>query len=473
MSREEQQQQPNMVSLNHKEINRLMTKHMTKHMVDSYAQQGELMDVIFGRQAPSKNPPPWLAILEGSDIFWVEIRRLWSNNARALHKSDTGCLSSPDGHQNTSHFTMDQEASDPSLKYTPLPEDHPIHMLEEAKSFFRSRPEYAPCIGKRNDTKVKGVVIPTVRKKRPQYPEKASVVLREWDSRRAVWTIDLNHKRLIVKHNSKGGAGYLWWPGGSINFEGPIALSIIKPRTSIFRKARTETIELYSEEEGPGSPSTQGLGNGRILESTARFVDNTALKVEDQDTPPSAQDFKEQRAMIADSPNDRSLLKRKAPTADDPELRLDFGAERSRHEAQTQSFASMSSPMQHETHGPVAKRRKTDVSRRELHQLHGIAPLSTRPASQSRRVSTVQSSQEEDSHVHSMTSMPDFLTMPLSKYKQDNTKLRLWPDGSDSCTRTRFRACPTSIAFFNLITKALESPRDSVKKTTVIFTWMH
>ncbi|KAK4692580.1 hypothetical protein P7C71_g4652, partial [Lecanoromycetidae sp. Uapishka_2] len=63
------------------------------------------------------------------------------------------------------------------------------------------------------------------------------------------------------------------------------------------------------------------------------------------------------------------------------------------------------------------------------------------------------------------------VTMPLAKYKQDNTKLRIWLNNGDRFTSVRFRSCPTTWAFFDRIADAVNISKNGIADVTVIFDW--
>jgi len=349
-------------------------------------------------------------------------------------------------------------------------------MLQEARRIYKGRVDSAPFILNRRSDKVKNVVIPTVDRKRPESPVRTTIVLREWDSKHAFWTLDLNNKRFIVRHLSGGaggGVGWYWWPGASDRFEGPVALSEIRPRSSVSRKPYTEIVDAESDEEEQEKPLVQGLRSGVFFK--APFKPEEATPSENENREMSF--LTEQLNAGSSLYKSISSTKRKARYADEFDHQAESTERRDEHANLRPKFAPSSPLGDYASYGvmdsPVAaKRRKTDISTRELNQLYAASPLNTRPTGGFQTTSITQSSHDANIQLRSITEMPDSLPMPLSKYKQDNTKLRISLGESSVPRVKRFRACPTTTAFYTLISQACNIPQDSIGAVTVVFDWM-
>ena len=62
--------------------------------------------------------------------------------------------------------TDDSERSDPTVNFDALPDDHPIHLLPEAQTFYGSGPP--PFVLNKRSQVIKSVVIPTKNGLRPK-----------------------------------------------------------------------------------------------------------------------------------------------------------------------------------------------------------------------------------------------------------------------------------------------------------------
>ena len=121
----------------------------------------------------------------------------------------------------------DTSTSDLSVNIDQLPEDSPVFLLEEARKAFRDH--IPPFVVKKRSQLPRSCVIPTVNGTRPTYPTIIDVVPRLWDKDHVYWTIDVNHKRCIVKAlpgGKVGGAKWVTWAGpGNVWIEKLVALS--------------------------------------------------------------------------------------------------------------------------------------------------------------------------------------------------------------------------------------------------------
>lgn len=97
----------------------------------------------------------------------------------------------------TTNAMDNDEISDPSVDTRRLPEEYPVHLIDEARMRYqRKGPPFA--LRKRSE-RARFVEIPTASGKRPAVPTKSELVARPWDEKTMFWTLDLNLKRYIVK----------------------------------------------------------------------------------------------------------------------------------------------------------------------------------------------------------------------------------------------------------------------------------
>lgn len=109
---------------------------------------------------------------------------------------------------------MELTISNPKIDTTPLPDDQPVHLLEEARDHYVGLdPPFVTRNGGRtlNGT-AKHVVLATPDGKYPQLPVVVKCIHRLWSKSLTYATVDLNGKRRIVKSRSggpNGGASYI------------------------------------------------------------------------------------------------------------------------------------------------------------------------------------------------------------------------------------------------------------------------
>ena len=130
------------------------------------------------QRAPSADLTVWLPI-EDADNVWHQVRALFNvsnrqNNSVDEHQRSVaagpGLLVSNSHAQTTSKY-----------KPTPLPDDHPTHMLEESRRYYHDLPEGETIpflVNKRKKEKVRTVVLATSDGKRPDVPLKVQIYLK-------------------------------------------------------------------------------------------------------------------------------------------------------------------------------------------------------------------------------------------------------------------------------------------------------
>lgn len=104
--------------------------------------------------------------------------------------------------------------SNPRLDTTPLPDDEPVNLLDEARNHFNGSdppPFVSRNTGKNAVGNIKRVVLATADNKYPLSPVTVQCVHRLWSKNYTYATVDLNGKRRIIKSRSggpNGGASY-------------------------------------------------------------------------------------------------------------------------------------------------------------------------------------------------------------------------------------------------------------------------
>ena len=87
----------------------------------------------------------------------------------------------------------DQE-TDPTVETPRLPEDHPVYLLEEARTFYQGQ---EPTFALRRHRENVPTVILAATSSTPC--KRAKLVAKLWDAKTMFWTLDLNNVRYIVK----------------------------------------------------------------------------------------------------------------------------------------------------------------------------------------------------------------------------------------------------------------------------------
>ena len=140
----------------------------------------------------------------------------------------TNIESGSEAQSDASSSDHDTSKSDPSVNRDQLPEDAPVFLLGEARQAFQSH--LPPFVVKKRSQVRRRCVIPTVDGTRPAYPTTIDLIPRPWDKNYVYWTVDVNHKRYIVRafpgDMGRGGAKWLTWAGPKKGFDmKPLALS--------------------------------------------------------------------------------------------------------------------------------------------------------------------------------------------------------------------------------------------------------
>jgi len=294
--------------------------------------------------------------------------------------------------------------SDPTIDTTPLPQGHEIHLLKEAKKFYKRRDP--PFVLQRRKEPARVVVIPIECGHRPRYPTKAELVATPWSDKLMFWTLDANHKRYIVKSfpgGGTGGARYCIWAGPYEDFqEQSVALSDISV------KGNSHSLQHEPNEEPPlpgkrrpepygPSSSAQPLNTSspqrptHATESTSLPASARAHKAQGCFRPsqrpsnkgtvdpvsPFLNENPSSRPFSSDAPMRAALKKGRRPTEDSelpPRLQSPFSASKSTAKPGDATCGS----------GPSArKRRKTDISAREIDHLYSASSQETQQAESS------------------------------------------------------------------------------------------
>jgi hypothetical protein len=453
---------------------------------------------------PSANLADWLPI-ENADEVWRQVRTLMNVPSHLISVDERRPLLAPPGGPATP--VLDSRShSDPSIKLTPLPGDHPTHMLEESRRYYQKQLEDMSIpflVNKRSKEKFRTVIIATSDKRRPNVPLKAQIQLREWDTKHAFWTMDINNTRYIVKSKggaANGGSKYDYWAGPVQKFKGPIAFSENSATRSSCKTPFTEYIEIPSDAEDlPEEQITHGTRSDRYFKEEGDDLDVSALLRAESTCLPNSQEkadsvvrwpfpnADEQRPVKAehassrqsetvsgaDSPETnysshvprtvRSLQplpakRRKTGTTSDLFDRVDQGS----LEPNAQPISSLTArPSRSSQPGEAAQAPSPLLSHTTL--VSGSSAL-VRPglnAQQSspfaeRRPTPEDAAQGSSSFVPQMNLASGSLgsiSRALSREKQENTilQVRLEEDGFNRVKK--FRSCSTVSEFFTLIAK--------------------
>ena len=481
-----------------------------------------------GQIAPSANLTDWLPI-ENADNVWHQVRSLLNVGNRQNDSVDEHQRSVAAGPELPVSDLHAQTTS--KYKPTPLPDDHPTHMLEESRQYYQDLPEGETIpflVNKRKPEKTRTVVLATSDGKRPDVPVKVKIYLREWDTRFAFWTMDINNKRIIVKNMSgapNGGCKYDYWAGPNRGLEGPIAFSDNSATGSSRKAPYTDYVEIDSDaDELQQEEITDGTRSGQYFKEEIEIQNlSTLLQAESTEYNTSQED-----------PD--SIIP--WPFRDDEE-ESQIQAKQVGHPAsakvtslgQPVSKKITSSSAEHPSYGSglatlpeavAVKRRKTDTISNLTDGLDqdpsglNIRSKSTLTARRSRSIQTEEAAQAPRPHVarkslasgssgtppprrnpqlmSTLTARPSKSSQPeevvqvpgplvaqenpvnglpfsippaLSLEKQENTMLqiRLEQDGFNRVKK--FRSCFTVSQFFTLIADARKIPVDGLERAEV------
>lgn len=244
---------------------------------------------------PSANLDDWLPI-ENAENVWRQVRSLLNVGNRQNNSVDRHQRSVLAGSGLPVSNTHAQTTSE--YEPTPLPDDHPTHMLEESRRYYQDLPEGETIpflVSKRKPEKIRTVVLATDDGKRPDVPVKVQIYLREWDTRFAFWTMDINNKRIIVKNMSgapNGGSRYNYWAGPNRGLKGPIAFSDNSATGSSRKAPYTDYVELDSDADDIQQEEiTDGTRSGQYFKEANEFQNlSTPLQAESTKSNTSEED---------------------------------------------------------------------------------------------------------------------------------------------------------------------------------------
>ena len=96
-------------------------------------------------------------------------------------------------------------ARNPKIDTTPLPDDHPVSLLEEAQDYYRGveSPFVTRNTEKNANGNIKRVALAITDDKYPQLAVTVNCTHRLWSKEFTYSTVDLNGKRRIVKSRSE------------------------------------------------------------------------------------------------------------------------------------------------------------------------------------------------------------------------------------------------------------------------------
>ncbi|KAK3174244.1 hypothetical protein OEA41_001488 [Lepraria neglecta] len=404
--------------------------------------------------------------------------------------SDTDAEIDTKGSTNPSMAMPDtSQHSEPSVNTDPLSDDHPIHLLEEARKFYRNR--QPPFVLSKRSQVSKTCVVPTKDGLRPKYPSMIQITARPWDDKSIFWTVDVNHKRYIVKAFSGGkgqsGAKYLHWAGPGNDFqEPPLALSEfssvnLPPRAPVVytssadedevisdplekRRRRAATVDTSSDDENPeNEPISARTKRLRIGGSPVLTASTATLQPIDNDANPG-------RAS-QQTTNKNALKKGRKPTR-----HSELPPRTSHHLSQS--------------HEGRRKRRKTDIYTREVSRLYSVTPPALRqsgnrlngsaaPASQTQltsRPAQQSTSSSTGLFANSFTAQP--APQPagsptiLDQSKQNRTTLFVRVAPSAEYQPLKLSECTDLSTFFTKVLGAWALAEAKIGKVTVAFNWM-
>ena len=471
------------------------------------------------QKAPSADLTDWLPI-ENADNVWRQVRALLNVSSRQSNSVGPGPHISNPHTQTTSKY-----------KPTPLPDEHPTHMLKESKRYYQDLPEGETIpflVNKRKKEKIRTVVLATIDGKRPDVPIKVQIYLRDWDSKFAYWTMDINNKRVIVKNMSgapNGGCKYNYWAGPDRGLEGPIAFSDNSAIGSSRKAPYTDYVEIDSDAEDLQQEEiTEGTRSGQYFKEEIEIDDmfnplqaestgyNTSQENPESIIPwPFADDEEESQTQtkqeehpvpskvashrrgysskvtslsaghpsygsgIATIPQTLPAKRREADTTSDLFDHLGQGPSglKARSKSTLIARRSISIPIEEAAQAP-----KPHVARKSLASGSSSTPpprrnpqmmstLTARPSKNPHPEEVVQASRPLVAQQNPVSGPPISIPPALSPEKQENTwlQIRLEQDGFNRVKK--FRSCFTVSQFFTLIADAWNIPVDDLERAEV------
>ena len=426
--------------------------------------------------APSADLIDWLPIKNADDV-WRQVRTLF--NTRSRQRISVGgaqrSVAPPAGP--VTPISDSGTESNPKYKPTPLPDDHPTHMLQESRRYYQYLPEGESIpflVSKRKKEKIRTVVLATSDKKRPDVPVKVQIYLREWDTNFAFWTMDINNKRWIVKNMSgapNGGCKYNYWAGPNRGLEGPIAFSDNLATGSSRKAPYTDYIEIDSDaEDRQEEEITDGTRSGQYFKEESEIPDLlTALQAESM-------------RVNASRENPDAIIP--WPFADTEEERPIKAEQAGSHSPENVSNVT-SPPAGQPNYVPetarsaealAAKRRQTDRVSGHVDRVNEGSPgpnaqsmstLAARPLRSALLEQTAQVPRPNVAQTNLARGSPVSTPPALSLEKQEKTllQIRLEQDGFNRVKK--FRSCFTIPQFFTLVADARKIPADDLERAEV------
>lgn len=387
---------------------------------------------------------------------------------------------------NTTNDTADHSMhSDPSVNTTKLPEDHPIHLEDEARRFFRGRRPPFVIVKRRKDPKT--VVLPTAAGPRAQKPKTAEIVIRSWDESTRFWTLDLNGIRYIVKPfrgAPLAGQKYLYWAGPTLGFdEKPLAFSVGNRRVVMSRYRAALKSQMAFETDTKLHPDRsqkhrRGTSTSSLSDSedqaenessatTGQHMDELDPQLQGQWQPV---DINAESDHIAPQTKVKNALKKgKKPTRhSDLPQRVPFSA------PDQSPDASRAAP---------AKRRKTHDSKQDISHLYSVSPPALQRSTIQRNGVGASSSQTErpatgaEQHRPARSKRLPTQQSPtepitLSQQKQYRTTLLVRVASSMEYQPLKLTTCPNLATFFDQVLSVCDVKPKNVAKVTVTFLWL-
>ena len=454
--------------------------------------------VVRNHKIPSGDLTDWLPVENAAEI-WREVCKLY-NGSDGQNLSNKGLRRSMAPPLDTGTPTSkSQTHSDPSIEPTPLGDDHPVYMLEESRNYCKELPEGEPIpfvVSKRRHENTRNVIIATNDKRRPDVPVKAQIQLREWDSLYAVWTIDINHTRFIVKNMGgapNGGCKYNYWAGPNRGFEGPIAFSENSTARSARKTPFTEFVEVESGgEEVQEEQITDGTRSGRYFKPEIDIVDDPilqALQAESMGVNIPRRGLNSVNHRLSSNVEEDREIKV------EPDLRR-YSDNVTKMTPMPPSHPNQVSETSRGLQPLPAKRRKTDASVYVVDRVNIDSPAAKAPSrpnlarkppansrlreatqgpssvmSQTNPASTSREPSSVAHPVHAQTrttgDSPGTVSPALSRAKQDNTLLQIRVEENGFIRPKKFQSGFTVSAFFTLISTTHNLATDDVIKAQV------
>ena len=417
------------------------------------------------------------------------------SSAASTSDSDSEVDAIPFAKPSTEAPDMSQH-SDPSVNTDRLPDDHPIYLLEEARKFYRGR--QPPFVLHKRSEFSKHCVVPTKDGLRPKVPTKVQIIAKSWDDKLIFWTVDLNHKRYIVKAfpggKGQSGAKYLHWAGAGQDFqEPPLALSEFSSTNLPPKSKAPFKAALYtsSEDEDEAASDQSRKRRRHTVSEHPSFDENEhenetipartkRLRVEGSSNPLESAVALQPIDNYAEpgSPSHETSDKNARKAGKQPKRHSELPLRTSHHRARSQESRK--------------RRRRTEISSREISQLYSVPPPSLRPSGTQRPArSTLDPQVKATSDVVPFTqqntssaglfaklfasqSAPQLPTKSaaLSEHKVSRTTFIVRITPSSEYQPLKLSECTDLSTFFTKVLGAWALAEEDVGKVTVTFNWM-